>query len=66
MISWEKAGSAGSYEVWRSQDDGRDVWNVSDGSEPSNEAGYYDLEALLRLKGLKLDDFVPEPRGHGL
>lgn len=58
---WERYGTVGAYIVWRNDD----VYNVTDGEAPLSDSGYYNLEALLNLKGLRFDDVVldtPENR----
>ena len=57
---WERSGRAGGYEVWRAEVDGREIWNVTDGREPSaGQGGYHELSSLLALKGLAASDFEP-------
>lgn len=53
---WERHGTVGTYVVWRNDD----VYNVTDGEAPLSYGGYFDLEALLKLKGLRFDDVVIE------
>lgn len=60
MTSWTRAGTAGSYEVWKRDDGGRALYNVSkDGAEPGSSGGYYHLRSLLTMKGLTEADFEP-------
>lgn len=53
-ILWELYGTVGDYVVWRADD----VFNITDGHEPGSDGGYYELESLLKLKGLRVDDVV--------
>ncbi|MBY3151303.1 hypothetical protein HFO56_02740 [Rhizobium laguerreae] len=55
-ISWERYGSVGAYVVWC---DG-EVFSITDGGEPLSGGGYFNLESLLKLKGLRMDDVVLE------
>lgn len=49
--------SGGGRSVWRVDgEDGRDVYQMTDGDEPANKAGYHSLDSLLSLKGVKLAD----------
>jgi hypothetical protein len=49
---WERYGTVGDYVVWRDED----VFNITAGDAPLSDGGYYDLEALLKLKGLRIAD----------
>lgn len=53
---WKRIGKADSYTVWQNGD----VYQVTKGDKPGNEAGYHSLEALLRLKGLQGADMFPD------
>lgn len=51
---WKALGTIKDYTVWN---DG-EAYQVTKGDEPRNAAGYHDLDALLRLKGLDAADLV--------
>lgn len=51
-VDWERYGTVGDYVVWRNDD----VYNVTAGDVPFSDSGYYDLESLLKLKGLRIAD----------
>ncbi len=62
--NWEKFGSividGSDRTIWKYDDaDGRDVFQITTGDEPSNIGGYPNLESLLTLKGVKMRDVVP-------
>lgn len=45
--------------IWKYEDnDGRDVFQITNGDEPSSSGGYHELESLLKLKGVKMSDVV--------
>lgn len=45
--------------IWKYDDaDGQDVFQVTDGEQPTSEGGYHELESLLKLKGVKLADVM--------
>lgn len=54
--NWLPIGAAKGYTVWH---DG-EIYQVTKGDRPGNEAGYRNLDALLRLKGLDGADIFPE------
>lgn len=50
--------------IWKYDDaDGRDVFQVTTGDEPSSNGGYHILESLLKLKGVKMSDVVQISNG---
>lgn len=50
--------------IWKYEDaDGRDVFQVTTGQEPTSNGGYHLLESLLKLKGVKMRDVVPVSSG---
>jgi len=53
---WLPIRSARGYTVWH---DG-EVYQITKGDRPRNEAGYRSLDALLRLKGLNGAEMFPE------
>jgi hypothetical protein len=59
-VGWERYGTVGEYVIWQVDD----VYNVTSGEPPFSDSGYYDLEALLRLKGLRFTDVVLDAVGY--
>lgn len=53
---WTRYGTVGAYVIWRDED----VYNVTTGEAPLSDGGYYNLETLLKLKGLRFDEVVVE------
>jgi len=53
---WAVHGSIDDYIIWHNGE----VYQINRGHEPSNQAGYRSLEALLRLKGLDIRNLVEE------
>jgi hypothetical protein len=53
---WEKEKVIDEYTIWKKLDiEGKPFFNITKGEEPNIEAGgYYNLESLLKLKGLKV------------
>jgi hypothetical protein len=50
--------------IWKYDDaDGRDVFQLTAGDEPSSNGGYHSLESLLKLKGVKMSDVVQVSNG---
>jgi len=50
---WKLIKYTKGYYLWKIKIDNRDVFNVTtDGFPPANDAGYYNLESLKKLKGL--------------
>jgi hypothetical protein len=50
--------------IWKYEDtDGRDVFQVTTGDQPTSNGGYHLLESLLKLKGVKTRDVVPISSG---
>ncbi len=53
-MGWRITGTAGDYIIWKFQHGGRDVFTMSRGEQPKTSGGgYYDREAMLKLKGLQ-------------
>lgn len=43
--------------IWRLEtEDGNEVFQITTGDEPTNRAGYFRLDTLLKLKGVSLSD----------
>jgi hypothetical protein len=50
--------------IWKYDDaDGRDVFQVTTGEQPTSNGGYHQLESLLKLKGVKMSDVMPVSDG---
>lgn len=50
--------------IWKYDDaDGLDVFQVTNGEQPTNEGGYHELESLLKLKGVKVSDVMTTSSG---
>jgi hypothetical protein len=46
---WEKHATVGEYTVWKHAGG---FYDVTKGPKPSTSGGYYDLQQLLKMKGL--------------
>lgn len=56
--NWKCIGRIGEYAVWQADD----IYNVTSGDVPLSSGGYYDLNALLALKGLRRSDMEEPPQ----
>ncbi|TLX17169.1 hypothetical protein [Rhizobium sp. MHM7A] len=65
---WQKFGTISidgtDRTIWKYDDaDGRDVFQVTTGDQPTSNGGYHELESLLQLKGVKMTDIMPVSNG---
>jgi hypothetical protein len=50
---WKEIGKAKIYTFWQRLEPGATVYNVTtDGKPPKNEAGYFELEYLKKIKNV--------------
>lgn len=65
MTKWKHIGFARSYSVFSRESQitpGETVFQATYGEAPSDDAGgYYQLDGLLRLKGVPPSDFERNP-----
>jgi hypothetical protein len=54
-MEWKKINEISGYHVWMYEDNnGKRVYNVTlEDKEPDCEGGYFNLQALLKLKGIR-------------
>lgn len=52
-VSWKEHSKISAYTVWYYEKGDKKVYQVTKGGKPSGEGGYYNLESLLKLKGLQ-------------
>lgn len=53
MAAWEREGKYGKYTMWKKRDGKKWIYNVTTtGKVPKGDGGYYNKEALMRMKNI--------------